>query len=165
MKKFMDENFLLDNEVSQELYHQHAAKMPIIDYHCHLIPAMVANDHKFKSITELWLGGDHYKWRALRGNGVCCTNERCAGGAYDLHARRTRQLGQGIRTDRSDRVALYNNQIKNGSGAATLLSFLHKKKATEKRWLWKESHILTEFSSMVAKYNSVSTQYFGCPIF
>ena len=70
MKKFMDENFLLDNEVSQELYHQHAAKMPIIDYHCHLIPAMVANDHKFKSITELWLGGDHYKWRAMRTNGV-----------------------------------------------------------------------------------------------
>ncbi len=70
MKKFMDENFLLPNEVAQELYHQHAAKMPIIDYHCHLIPAMVANDHKFKSITELWLGGDHYKWRAMRTNGV-----------------------------------------------------------------------------------------------
>ena len=70
MKKFMDENFLLDNEVSQELYHQHAAKMPIIDSHCHLIPAMVANDHKFKSITELWLGGDHYKWRVLRSDGV-----------------------------------------------------------------------------------------------
>lgn len=44
--------------------------MPIIDYHCHLIPEMVANDHKFKSITELWLGGDHYKWRAMRTNGV-----------------------------------------------------------------------------------------------
>ena len=67
---FMDENFLLDTKTAQDLFHNHAAKMPIIDYHCHLIPEMVANDHKFKSITELWLGGDHYKWRAMRTNGV-----------------------------------------------------------------------------------------------
>lgn len=70
MKQFMDENFLLDTKTAQDLFHNHAAKMPIIDYHCHLIPEMVANDHKFKSITELWLGGDHYKWRAMRTNGV-----------------------------------------------------------------------------------------------
>ena len=70
MKKFMDDNFLLQTETAQDLYHNHAAKMPIIDYHCHLIPEMVANDHKFSSITELWLGGDHYKWRAMRTNGV-----------------------------------------------------------------------------------------------
>ena len=70
IKQFNDKNFVLDNEVAQDLYHNHAAKMPIIDYHCHLIPEMVANDHKFKSITELWLGGDHYKWRAMRTNGV-----------------------------------------------------------------------------------------------
>lgn len=66
----MDENFLLETATAQDLFHNHAAKMPIIDYHCHLIPEMVANDHKFKSITELWLGGDHYKWRAMRTNGV-----------------------------------------------------------------------------------------------
>ncbi len=66
----MDENFLLQTETAQKLYHEHAAKMPIIDYHCHLIPKMVADDHKFKSITEIWLGGDHYKWRAMRSNGV-----------------------------------------------------------------------------------------------
>lgn len=60
----------LTTEVAQDLFHNHAAKMPIIDYHCHLIPEMVANDHRFKSITELWLGGDHYKWRAMRTNGV-----------------------------------------------------------------------------------------------
>ena len=78
MKQFMDENFLLETETAQELFHNHAAKMPIIDYHCHLIPEMVANDHKFRSITELWLGGDHYKWRAMRTNGVdekYCTGE------------------------------------------------------------------------------------------
>ena len=70
MKNFMDENFLLQTPTAQELYHNHAAKMPIIDYHCHLIPQMVADDHKFKSLTEIWLGGDHYKWRAMR-------TERC----------------------------------------------------------------------------------------
>ncbi len=66
----MDKDFLLETPTAKELYHNHAAKMPIIDYHCHLDPAMIANDYKFNSITELWLGGDHYKWRALRANGV-----------------------------------------------------------------------------------------------
>ena len=70
MKNFLDENFILQTETAQKLYHEHAAKQPIIDYHCHLVPSMVANDHQFKSITEAWLGGDHYKWRALRTNGV-----------------------------------------------------------------------------------------------
>ena len=66
----MDANFLLTTEVAQHLYHNHAAKMPIIDYHCHLSPQMIAEDYRFKTITELWLGGDHYKWRAMRANGV-----------------------------------------------------------------------------------------------
>lgn len=70
MKQFMDDNFLLETATAERLYHEHAKKMPIIDYHCHLDPKMVAEDHKFKSITELWLGGDHYKWRAMRTNGV-----------------------------------------------------------------------------------------------
>lgn len=70
MKNFMDENFLLQTETAQKLYHEHAAKMPIIDYHCHLNPQMVADDYQFKTLTEIWLGGDHYKWRALRANGV-----------------------------------------------------------------------------------------------
>lgn len=66
----MDENFLLQTETAQRLYHEHAAHMPIIDYHCHLAPQMIAEDHRFSGITELWLGGDHYKWRAMRSNGV-----------------------------------------------------------------------------------------------
>ncbi|MDR3250134.1 MAG: glucuronate isomerase [Tannerella sp.] len=70
MKSFMDENFLLETTTAQDLYHNHAAKMPIIDYHCHLVPKLVADDHQFKSITEMWLGGDHYKWRAMRTNGI-----------------------------------------------------------------------------------------------
>lgn len=70
MKAFMDEHFMLHTETARHLYHNHAATMPIIDYHCHLDPRMVADDHRFRSITELWLGGDHYKWRAMRSNGV-----------------------------------------------------------------------------------------------
>jgi len=70
MKKFMDENFMLDSDEAQQLYHEHAAKMPIIDYHCHLIPQQIAENHQFRGITEAWLGGDHYKWRAMRANGV-----------------------------------------------------------------------------------------------
>ena len=70
MKPFMDKDFLLQTETAQRLYHEHAAKMPIIDYHCHLVPQMIAENMPFRSITELWLGGDHYKWRAMRSNGV-----------------------------------------------------------------------------------------------
>lgn len=70
MKGFMDKDFLLQTAVAKDLYHNHAVGLPIIDYHCHLDPAMIADDHRFRSITEIWLGGDHYKWRALRANGV-----------------------------------------------------------------------------------------------
>ena len=69
-KPFIHENFLLQNKTAEHLFHDHAGKLPVIDYHCHLNPQEVAEDHRFRSITELWLGGDHYKWRALRTNGV-----------------------------------------------------------------------------------------------
>jgi glucuronate isomerase len=70
MKQFMDENFLLQTETAQKLYHDYAAKMPIIDYHCHINPEDIAVDKRYQTITEVWLGGDHYKWRAMRCNGV-----------------------------------------------------------------------------------------------
>ena len=70
MNNFMDENFLLQGTTAQTLYHECAKHLPIIDYHCHLDPRMIAEDHRFRSITELWLDGDHYKWRAMRANGV-----------------------------------------------------------------------------------------------
>ena len=69
-KPFMDKDFLLQTETAQELYHEHAEHMPIIDYHCHLIPQMVAENKRFESIAQIWLMGDHYKWRAMRSNGV-----------------------------------------------------------------------------------------------
>ena len=77
MKKFNDKDFLLETKTAQDLYHNHASKMPIIDYHCHLIPKMVAENKRFDSIAQIWLMGDHYKWRAMRSN---CINERfCTG--------------------------------------------------------------------------------------
>lgn len=73
MKKFLDENFLLQTATAQKLYHEYAKDMPIIDYHCHLPPDQIADDINFNNITHAWLYGDHYKWRAMRANGV---NER-----------------------------------------------------------------------------------------
>ena len=70
MKTFMDENFLLKNKTAEKLYHDYAKDMPIIDYHCHLNPKEIAEDKRYRNITELWLGGDHYKWRAMRSNGI-----------------------------------------------------------------------------------------------
>lgn len=70
MRTFLDKDFLLQTDTAKELYHQHAAKMPIIDYHCHLDPRQIAENQPFKDLTEIWLGGDHYKWRAMRANGV-----------------------------------------------------------------------------------------------
>lgn len=66
MKKFMDKDFLLDTETAVKLFEDHAAKMPIIDYHCHISPKEIYEDMKYDSITQVWLGGDHYKWRLLR---------------------------------------------------------------------------------------------------
>lgn len=70
MKKFLDEDFLLNNDTAKELYHGFARQMPIIDYHNHLPPNEVADNKHFSSITKVWLNGDHYKWRAMRANGV-----------------------------------------------------------------------------------------------
>ena len=70
MREFMDEDFLLMTPTAKVLYHDYAAKMPIIDYHCHINPQQIAENHMFKNITEAWLGGDHYKWRLIRSNGV-----------------------------------------------------------------------------------------------
>ena len=70
MKAFMDENFLLTNKTAETLFHTYAKNMPIFDYHCHLSPKEIAENKKYKNITEVWLGGDHYKWRAMRSNGV-----------------------------------------------------------------------------------------------
>ena len=70
MKKFLDDNFLLQNNMAEQLYHEYAKQMPIIDYHNHLPPDQVANNINFENLTQVWLYGDHYKWRAMRANGV-----------------------------------------------------------------------------------------------
>ncbi len=77
----MDKDFLLESDAARELYHTYAAPMPIIDYHSHLNPEEIANDRKFNNIAEIWLAGDHYKWRAMRANGV--DEKYCSGSAAD----------------------------------------------------------------------------------
>jgi glucuronate isomerase len=70
MSIFLNENFLLSNEVARRLYREHAAPQPILDYHCHLPPKDIAENRRFANLFEIWLEGDHYKWRAMRANGV-----------------------------------------------------------------------------------------------
>lgn len=78
---FIHDDFLLDTEQAKTLYHEYAKDMPIIDYHCHLPPAQVGDDKQFRNLYEIWLAGDHYKWRAMRSNGI---DERyCTGDAGD----------------------------------------------------------------------------------
>jgi glucuronate isomerase len=81
MKPFLDENFLLQNKTAEMLYHEHAKHMPIIDYHCHLSPEEIAGDKRFENLTKAWLDGDHYKWRAMRANGV--SEKYCTGTVSD----------------------------------------------------------------------------------
>ena len=80
-KAFINDDFLLTTKAAKELYHRYAEKMPIIDYHCHLPPAEIAEDKRWDDIADVWLGGDHYKWRQLRSNGF---EERfCSGRGKD----------------------------------------------------------------------------------
>lgn len=81
MKEFLDENFLLSNKTAETLYHEYAKDLPIIDYHCHLPPDEIAVNKKFDNLTKIWLDGDHYKWRAMRANGV--EEKYCTGNASD----------------------------------------------------------------------------------
>ncbi len=70
MTTFLSKDFLLQTETARQLYHDYAASMPIVDYHCHIDPKAIYEDQPFESITQVWLGGDHYKWRLMRSNGV-----------------------------------------------------------------------------------------------
>ena len=81
MKPFLDDDFLLETKTAARLYHAYAVSEPIIDYHCHLSPTLIARNHQFTNLTEIWLGGDHYKWRAMRSNGV--PERYCTGDASD----------------------------------------------------------------------------------
>ena len=79
-KPFINDDFLLATKTAKELYHRYAEKQPIIDYHCHLSPKEIAEDRRWNDIAEVWLGGDHYKWRQMRSNGTderYCTGDAC----------------------------------------------------------------------------------------
>ena len=80
-KNFINDNFVLNNQTAQKIYHEYSKDLPIIDFHCHLSPEAIATDHQFDNIGEIWLGGDHYKWRAMRIHGV--EENYCSGNATD----------------------------------------------------------------------------------
>jgi len=82
MKPFIQDNFLLGNKTAEKLYHKYAENQPIIDFHCHLSPAMIAEDRQFNNLTQAWLEGDHYKWRAMRTNGI--SEKYCTGDGSDF---------------------------------------------------------------------------------
>jgi len=82
MKNFLDGHFLLSNETAKHLFHEYAKDLPVIDYHCHLPPDQIADDKNFKNLTEAWLYGDHYKWRAMRTNGIA--EDYCTGNKTDF---------------------------------------------------------------------------------
>ena len=81
MTQFINQNFLLGNKTAEKLYHQYSADQPIIDFHCHLSPHMIAENRQFADLAQIWLEGDHYKWRAMRTNGISeryCTGDASA---------------------------------------------------------------------------------------
>ena len=81
MKAFMDKDFLLESDVAKTLFHDYAKNLPIIDYHCHLVPQEIAEDITYENLTQLWLYADHYKWRFMRSMGV--EEKYCTGDASD----------------------------------------------------------------------------------
>jgi len=81
MKKFLQPDFLLETRTAERLYHEYAEGMPIFDFHCHVPPSQIAENTRFDNLTRIWLGGDHYKWRAMRANGI--PEERITGSASD----------------------------------------------------------------------------------
>lgn len=90
MRPFIHDDFLLTSDVASDLYHRFARDLPVIDYHCHLPAAEIATDHRFATITEVWLKGDHYKWRAMRTNGVAerfCTGDATEREKFEAFAR------------------------------------------------------------------------------
>ena len=90
MKTFINDDFLLHSDVARELYHDHAEHQPIFDYHCHLPPDQIAADRHFDNLYQIWLEGDHYKWRAMRSNGVAerfCTGDASDREKFDAYAR------------------------------------------------------------------------------
>ena len=82
MRPFLDEDFLLTSDTARYLYHQVAERLPILDYHCHVSPREIAEDRIFHNLTQLWLEGDHYKWRAMRTFGI---DEKYITGEADYH--------------------------------------------------------------------------------
>jgi len=110
MKTFLTDDFLLETDTARELYHQHAKDQPIYDYHCHIPPDQIAANHTFKNVAEIWLHGDHYKWRAMRANGIA--EKYCTGDASDWE--KFLAFAKTVPGDESDAVYFYTRDVPAG---------------------------------------------------
>ena len=119
MKNFLDDNFLLQNKTAEVLYHDHAKELPIIDYHCHLPPHEIAEDKSFDNLTEIWLNGDHYKWRAMRTFGV---NEQYITGDKDDYEKFEKWAATVPNTIRNPLFHWTHLELKNYFGIKELLT-------------------------------------------
>ncbi|MDR2125784.1 MAG: glucuronate isomerase [Prevotellaceae bacterium] len=120
MKTFLDEDFLLQTEFALQLYHDHAAKQPIIDYHCHLDPKQVFENRRFDNLGQIWLEGDHYKWRAMRANGI---NEKFITGKDVSDWEKFEKWAETVpRTMRNPLYHWTHLELKTGFGVDKLLS-------------------------------------------
>ena len=122
-------DFLLESETARRLYHQYADPQPIIDYHCHLNPQWLASNHRFSSLTELWLSGDHYKWRAMRANGIaerCCSGDASDWEKFDAWARTV------PRTLRNPLYHWTHLELKNPFGIVELLNEVSSRSVFER---------------------------------
>lgn len=147
MKAFMDEDFLLSTPTAVRLYHEVAEKLPILDYHCHISPREIAEDRKFENISQIWLGGDHYKWRVMRAAGI--TEDKITGNATDrekfhafasvmpelignpiyhwshLELQRGFGISEVLTADNADMIYDQCNEILKGHSARTLMRKFH----------------------------------------
>ena len=119
MKPFLDDHFLLQGRTAQTLFHEYAASMPIFDYHCHLPPEQIAEDYQWDNLGEIWLAGDHYKWRAMRTNGV---EERLITGASSWKEKFDAWVATVPHTMRNPLYHWSHLELKRYFGIETLLS-------------------------------------------
>ena len=107
MSQFLSEKFLLNNQTAEKLYFEYAADQPIIDYHCHVSPKEIWEDKRFENITELWLSGDHYKWRLMRSNGVDEYYITGDADPYEKFVKFAEMLPKSLAKARSEEIALF----------------------------------------------------------
>ena len=155
MKKFINDDFLLQSDYSKALYHNYAEDKPLIDFHCHLDPAEIAGDKKWDNIAELWLGGDHYKWRAMRSDGIderYCTGQASAREKFQKFAEAMPHI---LRNPMYHRCHLaLAEQSSRGEDAAKTLFHARMARECNRRTLYASAEVEAEAALLLARYDA-----------